>query len=122
MNQPQPGWSSPGDPNQSAYPPYGYPAPYYPPTPQTNGLAIAAMVVSIVSVITCPCPIGIAGAIMGHYARRQIRERGESGEGMATAGIVVGWITAGLALLLILVYVGIFIMAGVNGAFDEPTY
>jgi hypothetical protein len=88
--------------DQSAYPTTtpSYPQPYYPPQPgyapgqpyaqpqyvpqPTNGLAIAAMIVSIVG-------FGPVGAIMGHIARRQIRERGEQGDGFALAGIIVGW-------------------------------
>jgi hypothetical protein len=31
-------------------------------------------------------------------ARRQIRESGEQGDGMALAGIIVGWITTGIAV------------------------
>lgn len=122
MTEPQPGWYPPVDPNVAVHHPYGYPDPYYQPARPTNGLAIAAMVVSIVSIVTCPCPLGIPGALMGHAARRQIRERGESGEGMATAGIVIGWITTGLVVLVIAFYVVLFVIIGVNGGFDEPTY
>ncbi len=57
---------------------------------KTNGLAIA----SLVCVARRPrhLHLGAVGAIMGHVARRQIRERGEDGDGMALAGIIVGWI------------------------------
>jgi hypothetical protein len=41
----------------------------------------------------------IIGAIMGHVARRQIRERGEEGDGMALTGVIVGWIVFSLAIL-----------------------
>ena len=34
--------------------------------------------------------------IMGHIARRQIREGNQAGDGLAVAGLVVGWI--GLAI------------------------
>ena len=90
-----------GYPNP-AYPPYGYPVT---PAPQpTNGLAIASLVVSLVGVFgLCGYGlggyIGIVGAILGHVSRRQIRERGESGDGMALAGIITGWIAAAIAVL-----------------------
>ncbi len=113
----------PGDPYAGAHAPYGQPVPYYyyPPAPPTNGLAIAAMVVSIVSIMSCPCPVGIVGALMGHSARRQIRERGESGEGLATAGIIMGWISTGLSVLVILGYVVLFVVLGITGELDQPS-
>jgi hypothetical protein len=82
--------------------PYGYLA--APPERKNNGLAIAALVVSCVGVLgLCVyglggC-IGAIGAILGHVARRQIRERGEGGDGMALAGVIVGWIATGLFVL-----------------------
>jgi len=87
-----------------AYPGYGYPGYGYPVTQPTNGMAIASMVVSIVGAMgLCGYGlggyVGIVGAILGHVARRQIRERGESGDGMALAGMIVGWISAGIAVL-----------------------
>ncbi|MGE5827541.1 MAG: DUF4190 domain-containing protein [Micromonosporaceae bacterium] len=69
-------------------PAYGYGAPGYA-APPTNSLAIASMIVAILG-------FGPIGAIMGHVARRQIKERGEQGDGFALAGIIVGWITTGI--------------------------
>ena len=41
--------------------------------------------------------------IFGYVARKQIRERNENGDGMAIAGIVLGWVGLGvLAIILIL--------------------
>lgn len=72
-----------------------------PPTGQrTNALAIASLVLSLASVSVCiSAPIG---AILGHVARRQIAERGESGDGMARAGIIIGWIVTALLGAVIL--------------------
>jgi hypothetical protein len=90
----------------AGYPGYGYPVAAAPPT---NGLAIAALVCSIAGVATCiTAPVG---AILGHVARRQIRERGESGDGMALAGIIVGWIITALMLLLIAFYIVVIVLA-----------
>jgi hypothetical protein len=111
----QPGQQDPGHPVSGQPIPQGYAAPMYPgyppypPSPPTNGLAIAALVCSLAGLATCiSAPVG---AILGHVARRQIRERGEGGDGLALAGIIVGWILTALMVLLIAVYVVIIIVA-----------
>ena len=71
-------------------PPYGY---GYPPPRRTNGLAIASMVLGIVWLYWLGSVLAL---VFGYVARRQIRERGESGDGMAIAGIVLGWVGVGI--------------------------
>jgi Domain of unknown function (DUF4190) len=103
------------DPYQqpAQYPAQYQPAPYqqspygpaYAPVQPTNGLAIASMIVAILG-------FGPIAAIMGHIARRQIRERGEQGDGFALAGIIVGWVTTGFWVL----FCGGFIALGMLGA------
>jgi hypothetical protein len=78
-------------------PAYPYPVQYGQPvyvqpvvvSPPTNGLAIASLVCAVLG-------LGPVAAILGHVARRQIRETGEQGDGMALAGVIVGWITTGI--------------------------
>jgi hypothetical protein len=87
----------------------------------TNGLAIASMVISILGAVgLCGYGlggyIGIVGAIMGHVARRQIRERGENGDGMALAGVIVGWIAFGIAIIATILII-IFVVWAAN----QPT-
>lgn len=81
---------------QPAYPAYGQPAPaaYAPPT---NTLAIVALVLGFVF------PIG--GIICGHIARSQIRRTGEGGDGLALAGLILGYAFTGLTVLIIVGYV-----------------
>ena len=80
-------------------PPYGYP--YVPPR-RTNGFAIASMVLGILWLYW----IGsILALVFGYIARNQIRERGDAGNGMAIAGIVLGWV--GVGVIAIAVVVGI---------------
>lgn len=75
----------------------GMPYPYYVPR-RTNGLAIASMVLGILWIYW----IGsILALIFGYIARQQIKERNEDGNGMAIAGIVLGWI--GIAVLVIVI-------------------
>lgn len=90
--QPPPGYGGGYPPPYPGYPPYGYPPPR-----TTNGMAIASLVCSLSGFLTfLSAPVG---AILGHIARKQIRERGEEGDGMALAGIIVGWIITGLGVL-----------------------
>jgi hypothetical protein len=108
MSEPQePGYPEPVYPQQPpAYgPPPGYPPQYYTPPRQLNGLAITSMILGILWIYWLG---SILALILGYTARKQIRERNESGDGMAIAGIVLGWIgTATLAIVLTIVIIGL---------------
>ena len=90
------GWSAPyGQPYGQPY--GGYP---YAPPQRTNGMAIASMVLGILWLYW----IGsILALVFGYVAKKQISERGEAGGGMATAGIVLGWVGVGLFLIVLVV-------------------
>jgi hypothetical protein len=109
----QPAYPAYGQPaypgaDQPGYPGYGYGAPA-PVVRPTNTMAIVALVLSLVGL---PCGLTApVGAIIGHVARRQIRERGESGDGMALAGIIVGWIVTALWLVYVAFMIFLLIMA-----------
>ena len=119
----EPPYGQPQQPyGQTPYgqPPYGYG--YQSPT--TNSLAIASLVVSVLSIVgVCLCGVlglaGVVGAILGHVARRQIKARGESGDGMALAGIIVGWIVFALTLVLGVVLV---VALASDGSWDYSTF
>jgi hypothetical protein len=115
-----PGYPASATPASPGYG-YGYGG-YAQPMPvrQTNGLAIASMVVSLASILICGWP-AIVGAIMGHVARRQIRERGEDGDGMALTGVIVGWIVFALSVIGTLAYIIFFIWL-VDTANDYDPY
>jgi hypothetical protein len=103
---------------QAGYqPPPQMPYPYgYQLAPPTNGLAIASLVTSVAMLAFC-FPLAVVGAILGHVARRQIRERGEGGDGLALAGIIIGWI----ALLVPLLFLAVIMAIGFSGGFDTPS-
>lgn len=61
-----------------------------PPRPRTNGFAVAALVLGIVGLCGC---LGILGLVFGSIAKNKIAENNEAGEGLAQAGIVLGWIS-----------------------------
>jgi hypothetical protein len=94
--------NGPHHPGPYGQPPYGQ-QPYgygYPPPRRTNGLAIASMVLGIIWLYW----IGsILALVFGYVARKQIRERGESGDGMAIAGIVLGWVGVGIIALVLVI-------------------
>jgi hypothetical protein len=49
----------------------------------------------------------VLALVFGYLARRQIAERGEDGDGLAIAGIVLGWIEIGvLAVMIVLAIIG----------------
>jgi hypothetical protein len=70
-----------------------------PPQRRTNVLAVVSLVLSLVSFCILPIIGAVAGIVCGHLAKRQIRETGEEGNGLATAGIVLGWVHIGLVVL-----------------------
>jgi hypothetical protein len=78
--------------------PYGY-TPYQAPR-GTNGFAIASMVLGIVWIYWIGSVLAI---IFGFVAYSQIKERNQRGRGMATAGLILGFIGIGLLVLAVLV-------------------
>jgi len=115
--QPAPyGYPQPGPYGSPQPGPYGFGYPGYPMPAPTNGMAIGSMVVSISAILFLTCYgvgglIGVVGAILGHVSRKQIRERGEGGDGMALAGIIVGWIATALGLLIVAFFVVLVVFA-----------
>lgn len=102
----------------------GSPAPGYGPPPgyggygaaaPTNSLAIVSLVLSLLGFIIGFTAIG--GVICGHIARRQIRERGEQGDGLALAGLIIGYILIGLGVAFVLFFIVLIAVAGVGGSF-----
>jgi len=86
-------------------PPYGQQPYGYAPTTATNTMAILALVFAFI--------FSPAAIVLGHVAKKQIRQTGEQGEGLATAGLWLGYIFTGLyaafcALWVILVAAGIW--------------
>ncbi|NLU80762.1 DUF4190 domain-containing protein [Micromonospora sp. HNM0581] len=111
---PPPGYPATYPPTQPGYG-YGYPPPGYGyPQRKTNSMAIVALVLSLIGIGSCiTAPVG---AILGHVAIRQIRQTGESGEGMAKAAIIVGWILTGLLALVIIGYTIAAVVAVANSS------
>ncbi|GAB2946700.1 hypothetical protein GCM10027280_39360 [Micromonospora polyrhachis] len=99
---------SPGPP---PYPPPPYPQPQFVIRRPTNNMAIASLVVALASLFTCTLLGGIA-VYLGNRSRAEIRNTGEEGDGLALAGIIVGWIGVGLGVITALFLVGYFVLMG----------
>ncbi len=67
---------------------------------KTNTLAIVGFVLSFL--------VAIAGLICSVIARKQIRESGEKGMGLATAGMIISIISLVLEFISIIIYIVTF--------------
>lgn len=103
-----PTWGAPPQAHSpQGYAPQGY-APGQGAGRPTNQLAIAALVCAIAQIFFWFLT-GIPAVILGHMARRQIRRTGENGDGMALAGLILGYIGVGLSLVSVAVVIIILV-------------
>ena len=92
----------------------GYGAPGYAPVTSTNTMAILALVFAFI--------FAPAAIVLGHVAKKQIRQTGEQGEGLATAGLWLGYIFTGIGVLICAIYVIVAIVFVGNAAKNGSTY
>lgn len=105
----------------SDYPSYPSPTPVS--TSQTNTLAIVSLIASILGFLPIIPFIGsVVGVITGHMAKKQIRESmgAQTGEGMATAGLIIGYITIGLYVCGCLVFAAFTVWGIITSS--SPSY
>jgi Domain of unknown function (DUF4190) len=75
---------------------------------QTNTLAVVSLVAGIGSFFAHIIPglggftVALIAVVTGFMARKQIKETGEQGMGMATAGIIIGLVHLTLLILLVI--------------------
>lgn len=105
---PPPAYGAPGGYGPGGYGPGGYGAVgggyYAPPGVGSNGLAIASLVCSLVTPLTCGVS-SVAGVVLGHVALSQIKRTGQQGRGLAIGGLAVGYIAIVLGVLLVVISV-----------------
>ncbi|GAA1599412.1 DUF4190 domain-containing protein [Actinoplanes couchii] len=101
---PPPGYGAPGTdknpfggPAQYGQPAYG--SPYGPQVMPTNTMAILALVFAFI--------FSPAAVVLGHIAKKQISQTGEQGSGLATAGLILGYI----GTVIIVLYCAFFVAA-----------
>ncbi len=103
-----------GPPGAPVAPQHGY-APSLP----KNDLAVWSLITGILSYVMCPILLGVAAIITGTMARRAADEGLADNRGMATAGVILGWVNIGLSVLGIVLFF-ILLSAGLlAGAFGE---
>lgn len=115
---PQGGYEQPPAYDQSASA-YGYQQPgvypgYAPAAPRTSGMAIASLILSILG-------ISILGVIFGHLALNEIKKSNGmvAGQGLAMAGLIIGYIEIGLAVLACVFF---FIIGAILSANSGTTF
>ena len=88
----------------------------------TSTMAIVSMVAGIVGFFMLPVIASIIAIITGNLARQETRANPPtaSGDGMATAGIIMGWIQIGMAVIGICCVIGYFVViVGVIGVSNQ---
>jgi hypothetical protein len=78
-----------------------------------NGLAIASLACGLAQFVFGPVAT-IPAIVLGHVARHQIKRTGEQGDGLALAGLILGW--AAVILAVVLIVVGLAIAAEMHGS------
>ncbi|WP_421741711.1 DUF4190 domain-containing protein [Cellulomonas sp.] len=121
-----------GTPQYPAATPYGSAPGYQQPAPAygggyvypKNSLAVWSLVLGIVSfVLSCGLFTGIPAVIVGNNAKKAVARGEANNGGMATAGIILGWIAIVLSILGIILFAVLFSNADFREGFtDNYTY
>jgi hypothetical protein len=86
----------------------------------SSNLAIISLIAGILGLSMFPLLGSVVAVVTGQMARREIRDSGGSlgGDGMAKAGLILGWIGVGLTVfgLCIACFVFLLIPLGILGA------
>ena len=73
--------------------------------PRTSGTAIASLVFGVLSWIALPFIGALLAVVLGHSARGEIRRASPGaidGDGMALAGLILGWVHLALFVAIIM--------------------
>jgi len=85
---------------------------------RTEGSATASLVLGIGGLVFCPVILSVLAIIFGNQAKRKIAaDPMLEGEGMAKAGVILGWIGIGLAVVWVFVF---FSIAGSSEVRFDP--
>lgn len=79
---------------------------------RTNTLAVLSLVLSLVG-------MSLVAIVLGHVAHSQIRRTGEQGKGLATAGLVIGYVALALTITVFILAITTSIFAAFNSSFSS---
>lgn len=93
-------------------PTYGQPHGVYPPYPYArNDLGVWSLVLGIVSIVMgFGLLTGIPAVILGNKSRNAVAAGQADNAGLATAGIITGWIGIGLSVVGVIAFVLYFVL------------
>jgi hypothetical protein len=90
---------------------------YYPDPPlPINTLAVVSLILGIISYSVLPLIGAIAAIVTGHMAKQEFKANPYkySGEGLATAGLILGYAHLALAFLtLVFIFIGLLMLPSV---------
>jgi len=109
-------------PYPDAAPGYYYPWMYAPPAPHLGTWALVSMICGAVSIATFQSVLAILAVIFGFIGLNEVKKSQGmvEGRGFAIAGIVTGFISIGLTILFIALYIlyFVFIISTLNALPD----
>ncbi|WP_348786773.1 DUF4190 domain-containing protein [Leifsonia sp. NPDC080035] len=103
------------DQTPASYPP-APPAGYTPYPAQKSGTNVLA-IIALVGAFVFP----LAGVICGHIALSQIKRSGESGRGLALAGLIVGYIYIAFIILMVILAI-VFSAVAASAGYSSYSY
>jgi len=78
---------------------------------EDNTLAIASLVCGILSLSTCgPIPMGLLAVGLGYHHNNKCAAAGQPKNSLATAGLITGMISLGIAVFSLLIAAGIVLL------------
>lgn len=105
-------------PYAQAYPQQGYAGTV---APANNTLALVSMISGIAAFVVVPFIGSIVAIITGHMAKKQISQTGEGGSGMATAGLILGYVGIAFVVLAVVAWIALMGLAASTGGFEFTT-
>lgn len=73
---------------------------------QTESLAVASLVLALAGFVVCPVVCSVIAVVLGYRARRRLNaDPALDGEGLAKAGIILGWIGIGVGAIVIIGFI-----------------
>ena len=75
---------------------------------KTNAMAIISLISGLVSWFFIPFLAAVVAIITGHIARGQIKNGTETGDGLAIAGLILGYLNIAMSCVGVLIFILIF--------------